>query len=116
MFVEKEPLIIHFSEMANETVHDEWDAGYVHGFENALEFVENMNIADVETIVMGKWMDECCRQVTILDEATGEKEKMFSVTAKCSICNTRTERMSYIQLGISYGRCPYCGAFMEEVV
>ena len=113
MYVERESLIIHFSEMTRESIHDEFDAGLVHGYETTLQYVEEMNPADVETVVIGKWIDECCRQVTIFDEATGEKEKMFSVTATCSICSKHTERMLCIKTGIGYSRCPHCGAIMK---
>lgn len=107
MFVEKEPLIIHFSEEARETIHGDWDAGYVHGFENALEFVETMDSADVEPIRRGEWIDESHRFVSV------DGVRMCISIARCSVCKRLTERMTYSEIELYYDRCPHCGAIMK---
>lgn len=112
MFIERQPIIDHFTEMTHESIHDDFDAGYVHGYETALEYIEDQDVADVEPIRRGEWIDESHR-FALVDDGESVVRMRISIS-RCSYCKRLTERMTYSEIELYYDRCPHCGAIMKS--
>ena len=106
-FIEKKPLVVHFNECARESVHDEFEAGYVTAMQNAAEYVEDQPVEDVEIILRGEWHGINEVMIDTFDE-------LSVISGQCSICGKEVSRFGDTHAKYLYDRCPHCGAIMKE--
>ena len=116
-FIEKSQLVQHFTELSKESIHDDFESGYVTAMQNAADYIDDIPAEDVDIVLHGEWKG--IQKIVLVGKVydrdnTGSREQLSIITGQCSICGKEASRSGGVHSEYLYDRCPHCGAIMTE--